>query len=156
MIAPQIRLFDAPSAGKIAEVVADIIEAVKRDHKPLNNAQLGAKIGGVSQDTIDRLDGGETAKVPASIIAGIAARYGFTYVQPYLELFGCRAIPLACDEAINALPAATTFAAKLAEAVNGRAEMSHQALADIMPTVRAVEAVTAMLRARASAMGIAA
>lgn len=152
----QISLIDAPSAGKIAEVVAKIIEAVKRDHRPLNNKQLGVKIGGVSADTIDRLEGGETHKVPASVISGIGAKYGFVYVQPYLELFGCRAIPLVCDEAINALPAATMFAAKLAEAANGRTQMSRQALADMMPTVRAVETVTAMLRARASAMGIAA
>jgi hypothetical protein len=150
----QNSLFDAPSAGKIAEVVRDIVRAVKADHAPLNNSQLGVAIGGVSADTIDRLEGGMTAKVPASVISGIAARFGSQYVQPYFELFGCRAVPMASVELVEALPAVTALAAKMAAvAAEG---LNHKTVATFLKELRDADAAIAGLRASASNWGLAA
>lgn len=150
----QNSLFDAPSAGKIAEVVRDIIRAVKLDNGPLNNAQLGVVIGGVSSDTIDRLEGGMTAKVPASVISGIAAKFGPQYVQPYFELFGCRAVPIAAIDIVEALPAVTALAAKLAAiAADG---INHRTIATFLPELRAADAAITGLRAAGAKMGLAA
>lgn len=156
MTAPQQKyLFDIPTSGKIAEAVRAIIIAVKRDNV-VTNAQLGALFG-VSSDTVQRLEDMETKKVPASFITSIGAAFGEQYIQPYMALFGCRAVPQHCVEVINAVPAVTAFAAKLAAAsINGGARINHHALADIMPSLRDVDAIVSSLRAMASDMGIAA
>ena len=147
--------FDLPDAGKIAAAVREIIVAVKRDNI-ISNAQLADKFG-VSKDTVDRLETMQTQKVPASIVYVIGRDFGEQYIQPYMELFGCRAVKQAQSEIIDALPTATTFAAKLARAAaGGRSDIDHNALADMMPTIRAIDALTSKLRARATELGIAA
>lgn len=151
----QKYLFDIPTSGKIAEAVRGIILAVKRDHV-VTNAQIGALFG-VSGDTVQRLEEMETKKVPASFITAIGAAFGEQYIQPYMALFGCRAVPQHCEEVINAVPAATAFAAKLAAAsINGGAKINHQALTDLMPNLRDVDAIVSSLRAMAADLGIAA
>ena len=153
MAEPQNRLFDCPSAGRIAEVVAGIIHSIKADHRPLNSAQLATKIG-VSKDTIDRLEGGETAKVPASVISGIAAQYGLAYVQPYMRLFGCRAIPLESGAAVDALaPIAALTSALAGIASQG---LNHVTVGTIMKELRAADDAIAGLRAAALDWGLAA
>ncbi|MFN3424870.1 MAG: hypothetical protein ACK40C_09225 [Novosphingobium meiothermophilum] len=151
----QKYLFDVPPAGKIAEAARAIILAVKRDHV-VTNAQIGALFD-ASADTVQRLEDMETKKVPASFITAIGAAFGEQYIQPYMALFGCRAVPQHCAEVINAVPAVTAFAAKLAAAsINGGSRINHQALADIMPSLRDVDAIVSSLRAMASDLGIAA
>lgn len=145
-------LIDAPSGGKIAEVVADIIRAVKADNSPISSAQLGVKIGGVSADTIDRLEAGETHKVPASVISGIGAKYGLSYVQPYFQLFACRAIPFQAAAAIDALaPIAALTSALAAIASRG---VNHVTLAPLMKELREADDAIAGLRAAAREMGL--
>ena len=150
----QNSLFHAPSAGRIAEVVRDIIRAVKTDHPHLTNAQIGVAVGGVSVDTIDRLEVASTAKVPASVISGIAARFGTQYVQPYFELFGCRAVPMTTIELVEAMPALTALVAKIAAvAAEG---LNHRTLSTFLPELRDGDAAIAGLRAAASRWGLAA
>lgn len=149
----QKYLFDIPTSGKIAEAARAIILAVKRDHV-VTNAQIGALFDS-SADTVQRLEDMQTKKVPASFITAIGAAFGEQYIQPYMALFGCRAVPQHCEEVINAVPAVTAFAAKLAAAsINGGAKINHQALADIMPSLRDVDAIVSSLRAMAAAQGI--
>lgn len=153
MVEPQKCLFDAPSPGKIAETVADIIQAVKSDNRPLNNAQLAVKIG-VSKDTIDRLEGGETAKVPASVISGIAAKYGLAHVQPYMRLFGCRAIPLEAAVVADALGPIAALTSALANI--GPAGLNYATIATILKELRGADDAIAGLRAAALGWGLAA
>lgn len=52
---------------------------------------------------------------------------------------------------------AYTSTAKLARAAaGGRSDIDHNALADMMPTIRAIDALTSKLRALATELGIAA
>lgn len=153
--AKQNYTFGLPEAGKIAVAVRDIIKSVKADHV-VSNTQLG-DLFGVSKDTVDRLEVMTTQKIPASVIYMIGENYGAEYIQPYMDLFGCRAVKKVQSEIVDALPTATMFAAKLAAAVGpGRTEIDHNAIADIMPTLRAIEALTSKLRAKAVEFGIAA
>lgn len=149
----QKYLFDIPTSGKIAEAARAIILSVKRDHV-VTNAQIGALFDS-SGDTVQRLEDMQTKKVPASFITAIGAAFGEQYIQPYMALFGCRAVPQHCEEVINAVPAVAQFMAKLASAsINGGAKINHQALADIMPSLRDVDAIVSSLRAMAAAQGI--
>lgn len=151
----QKSLLDCPTAGKIAEVVADIIAAVKRDHPGTGNAQLAVKLS-VSKDTIDRLEDLTTGKVPASVISGISAKYGVAYIQPYMQLFGCKAVPVHQEEAINALPALAALLHKLAANARDGGGLDHQGLAAILPELREADGIISALRARASDLGLAA
>lgn len=151
----QNRLFDVPTGGEIAAVVREIILAVKTD-RGVSTKDL-ARLFGVSKDTVERLEDMTTEKVPASVITAIGAKFGEAYIQPYFALFGCKAIKLHCQEAVNALPALTSLSAKIAAAmIGGKADLDHIALADMLGELRDVDAVVSKLRARASDLGMAA
>jgi hypothetical protein len=146
---------DAPDIAKIQQAARDIILAVKRD-KGLTEGDL-ARLLDVDRDTVRRLENLETKKVPASLISTIGAVYGGSYIEPYMRLFGHKAVPASCEEAVNILPALTALAAKVAAAAkDGRVGLNHQALAGMMLELCEVDGIVTKLRARASGMGIAA
>lgn len=147
-------LFDAPTAQEIAAVVADIVRAVKADFR-LTNMALAAALKLDSPNSVKNLEEEKIAKVPASLISNIRCEYGIEYIQPYMALFGCRAVPMHCEEAVDALPALTALAAKMAASIhNGRHEIDHTALAAMLPELRKVDGVISALRARAGDLGM--
>lgn len=150
----QNRLFDVPDQAEIQKAARDIILSVKLD-TGVTNKDL-ARLLGVNVDTVDRLECMETNKVPASLISTVAAKFGGQYIQPYMALFGHKAVPASCDEAVNALPAVTALAAKIASFAKDGVGFNHQALAAMASDLRDVDGIVSALRARAATMGIAA
>ncbi len=151
----QKYLFSAPTSAEIQKVARQIILAVKAG-EGATNMQLAALIGADDAGTIQRLEEMRTAKVPASLFTAIGAQYGDTYIQPYMGLMGLKAVPQTCTDAINALPAVTALAAKLALAANGKTGPDHVALGGMLQELRDVDAVISHLRARAADMGMSA
>lgn len=153
----QKYLFPIPDAGEIALTAKQIICAIKADHPDVSDEYLAKLIGGKDKGSIERLERLETKKVPATVFSNLAAKYGTEYIQPYMSLFGHKAVPQHCEEAVNALPALTSLAAKIAASLtDGRTEINHQALAGMLHELRDVDAVVVNLRARASELGLAA
>ena len=142
----------APTSQEIADVAADIVRAVRNDFS-LTEGQLADKLE-VSPNTIGNLQDKATQKVPAGVIASIGALYGAQYIQPYMALFGCKAVNLHREEAINALPALTALVAKVAANIRDGGALDHQALAAMLPELREADGVIATLRARASDLGL--
>lgn len=142
----------APTSQEIADVVSDIIRAVRGDFN-LTEGQMAEKLD-VSANTIGNLQDKTTQKVPAGVIAAIGALYGAQYIQPYMGLFGCKAVNLQREEAINALPALTALTAKIAAHARDGGQIDHQALAAMLPELREVDGVITTLRARASELGL--
>lgn len=150
----QKYLFDAPTSTQIAEAAKQAIRAVKADHPQVQDIHLAALIDADSAKTIERLEKMETKKVPASLFAAIGRVYGEQYISAYLALMGRSP---KCEEAANLLPDLASLTAKVAAALNnGRSEIPHQALGGMLGELRAVDAAIASLRARASALGMAA
>jgi len=152
----QKNLLDLPTTGKIAEVAADIIRAVKADNRGLTNAQLAVMIGAKDADVITRMENAETAKVPASLITAIGWAYGSEYIQPYMGLMGFKAVPIHCDRAIKAMPALTALVAKLAVHIRDGGGLDHVGIAAILPELREADGVIGALRSAALEMGYAA
>jgi hypothetical protein len=153
----QNYLFPVPGWTEIAKAARSSIRAVKADHPDVENIHLAALIDADSAKTIERLERMETKKVPASLFTAIGAAFGAQYVQPYMELFGCKAVPLHCQEAVNALPALTALTAKMAAALTeGRAELDHIALGGMLHELREVDGVVSKLRSRALELGMSA
>ena len=148
----QKYLFDVPTNGRIAQVCAQIIRAVKADKPGLTNAALAVAIGAKDKGVVDRLENAETDKVPASLITTIGAAFGSAYIQPYMELMGLTAVPKRCEEAVQALPSLTALVAKIAAAAGNGEGISHVALGRMLPELRAAEGVIAALRAKAGEM----
>ena len=152
----QKNMFDMPSSGKIADVAARIIRAVKADHPEVSNKTLARLIDANDADVITRLENAETKKVPASLIIAIGGKYGDEYIQPYLDLMGLKAVKSHREEAVNALPALTALAAKLAANVRDGGGLDHNGIAAILPELREVDGIISSLRARAADLGMAA
>jgi hypothetical protein len=153
---PEKYLFEMPSGSKIADVVASIIRAVKADRPEVTNKSLAYLIDAHDADVISRLENAETKKVPASLIVAIGGQYGDKYIQPYLDLMGLKAVKSHHEDAINALPALTALAAKIAANIRDGGGLDHQGLAAILPELREADGVISTLRARASEMGMSA
>lgn len=152
----QKNLFDAPTTGEIAKVCAQIIRAVKADNPDVSNAILAKAIGAKDVGVVERLENAETQKVPASLISTIGSTYGPEYIQPYMALMGLKAAHAGVRDAVNALPAVTALAAKLALYAKDGAAIDHVALAGMLHELRDVDAVVSRLRNRASDLGMAA
>jgi len=148
----QKYLFPAPTWTEIAAAAKASIRAVKNDFPGVEDIHLAALIGADSAKTIARLEAMETKKVPASLFAAIGRVYGEQYVKAYRDLMTSPE----GREAVNALPAVTALAAKLAAAARDGGAIDHQALAGMLHELRDVDAVVAKLRARASELGLAA
>ncbi|NML93778.1 hypothetical protein [Novosphingobium olei] len=149
----QNSLFGVPETAEIQKAARSIILAVKRD-EGVTSKDL-ARLLDVTVDTVERLEGMETKKVPASLISSVAAKFGGEYIQPYMALFGHKAIRAQCEEAVNILPALTALVAKIAAAApGGGAQLNHQTMAAIATELREVDGIVTALRARAADMGV--
>ena len=148
----QKNLFHAPEWTEIAKAAREAIRAVKADFPEVEDIHLAALIHADCAKTIERLERMETKKVPASLFAGIGRVYGAQYIKTYRDLM----MAPESREAINALPAITALAAKLAAAVQSGGGVNHTALPGMMSDLRQVAGIVAALQTRASDLGIAA
>ncbi len=155
MSAGQKYLFPIPTAGEIALAAKTTIEAVRAD-KGLGDKEFANLIGQKDEGVIERLVRLETKKVPASLFSAVAAAYGDSYIQGYMQLMGLKAVPRNQEQAINALPALTALAAKLAAAATATGGINHQSLAGMLSELRDADGVISTLRARAADLGMAA
>lgn len=150
MQSQQKYLFPAPTWTEIAKAAREAIRAVKADFPDVEDIHLAALIGADSTTPIKKLEKMETQKVPASLFAGIGRVYGEQYVKTYRDLM----MPCRNEEAINALPAITALAAKLAASAREGRDIDHQALGTMLTELRDVDAVVSRLRAKASEWGM--
>lgn len=146
----QKYLFSAPTWTEIAKAAREAIRAVKADFPEVEDIDIAKLIGADSITPVRKLEKMETQKVPASLFAAIGRIYGEQYVKSYRDLM----MPRSNDEAVNALPAVTALAAKLAAHARDGGDIDHQALAAMLTELREVDSVVSKLRARASELGM--
>lgn len=144
-----------PNQQEIVDVTASILRAVM-GAKDLSPVEVAAKLKLDDCRVIKSLLEKKTAKPPAHIIAQIGATWGQEFIQPYAALFGCKVVPLHCDEVVNALPAITALAAKMASLIGDGRGINHQTLGGMLHELREVDGIVSALRAKASDLGMAA
>lgn len=143
----------ATNCLEISGVSADIIRTLKKEYR-LTNAMLARKLG-FSEAQIRDLEDEETKKVSFWFVAAVRQSFGIRFIQPLMELMGCKAIEQSPALPVNPLSASLALASKAAALTgNGTAPIDHVALAAMLPELQACDSATSALLSEARRLGM--